>query len=93
MTKSEASTLGARMIAEETELDRLFSSRTVTSDTLTHATAAIGKTQGKLRATHLRYHLAMVEVLTSDQLQRYATLRGYNSSGQGQSHHNQPHKK
>src|SRR5438477_6276374 len=29
--KSEASTLGARMIAEEAELDRLFSSRTVTS--------------------------------------------------------------
>ena len=91
MTKSEASTLGARMIAEETELDRLFSSRTVTSDTLTHATAAIGKTQGELRATHLRYHLATVEALTSDQLARYAVLRGY-QNGQGHSPHSQPHK-
>jgi hypothetical protein len=86
--KSDASTLGERVIAEETELDRLFSSRTVTGDTLTHATAAIGKTQGELRATHLRYHLATVEVLTSDQLQRYAVLRGYQNE-HGQSPHSQ----
>ena len=89
--KSEASTLGERMIAEEIELDRLFSSRRVTGDTLVRATTAIGKTQGELRATHLRYHLATVEVLTSDQLQRYAALRGYENE-QGQSPHSKQHK-
>jgi hypothetical protein len=90
--KGEAVALGDRLIAQETELDRQFSSRTVTGATLTQATAEIGKTQGELRATHLRYHLLTAEVLTSDQLRRYAALRGYNGGEQRQPSHTQPHK-
>jgi hypothetical protein len=78
--KGEAIALGERLIAQETELDRQFSDRTVTGATLVQGTAEIGKTQGELRATHLRYHLLTVEVLTSEQLHRYAVLRGYSGS-------------
>jgi hypothetical protein len=33
--------------------------------------------QGRLRETHLRYHLSMMDVLSADQVARYARLRGY----------------
>jgi hypothetical protein len=32
---------------------------------------------GTLRAAHLRYHLALMDVLTPEQLHRYGALRGY----------------
>ena len=82
--KDEAIALGERLIAQETELDRRFSTRTVTAATLADATSAIAKTQGELRATHLRYHLLTVDVLTGEQLQGYAAVRGYVRAEHGQ---------
>jgi Spy/CpxP family protein refolding chaperone len=75
--KAETIPIGERLIAQEGELDRQFSGRTVTTATLTDATAAIGATQVALRAAHLRYHLATVEILTPEQVWRYGELRGY----------------
>ena len=89
--KGEAVRLGERLIGQEEELDHLFASRTVTASTLADATAAIGKTQSELRATHLRYHLLTVEVLSRHQLQLYAEARGYRSGGAGQPHRGHPH--
>jgi hypothetical protein len=89
--KGEAVALGERLIAQETELDRQFASHTVTASTLVEATNAIGQTQGELRGTHLRYHLLAVEILTRDQLQRYAELRGYGGRRQGPMHQSHPH--
>jgi hypothetical protein len=84
--KAEAIPLGERLITQEAELDSLFASRAVTQPTLMTATAQIGQTQAALRATHLRYHLLTVEVLTPDQMGRYAQLRGYGDEAQGQPH-------
>ena len=39
--------------------------------------AAIGTTNAVLRAAHLKYHLAMLDLLTQSQVQRYSELRGY----------------
>jgi Spy/CpxP family protein refolding chaperone len=75
--KAEAVPLGERLIQQETELDRLFASKTITAADLAAATRAIGETQATLRAAHLRYHLAMIEALTPEQLRRYSELRGY----------------
>jgi hypothetical protein len=75
--RSEAIALGERLINQEADLDRQFSNRTITEPSLKEATAGIGATQAQLRATHLRYHLLAMEILTSDQVQRYADLRGY----------------
>ena len=49
----------------------------VTIDTLQDASAQIGVAQAALRASHLRYHLDMLEVLTPEQTARYGALRGY----------------
>ena len=78
--KAEAVPLGQQLIAAETDLDRQFSGRTITPASLTAATAAIGATQGTLRATHLKYHLAMMDVLTPEQIRRYGELRGYGTA-------------
>jgi len=67
-------------LAAESDLDQQFSGRTIAPVSLTAATAAIGATQGALRATHLKYHLAMMEVLTPEQIRRYGELRGYNAA-------------
>ena len=79
--KAEAVPLGQQLIAAEADLDRQFSGRTITPVSLTAATAAIGATQGTLRATHLKYHLTMMDVLTPEQIARYGELRGYGTAG------------
>ena len=75
--KAETVPLGEKLIAQEGELDQQFASRMVTEASLTAATRAIGETQATLRAAHLKYHLATLEVLTPTQSNRYAELRGY----------------
>jgi len=79
--KAETVPLGERLIAQETELDRQFTTKSVTLVSLQAATADIGASQGTLRGAHLRYHLSTVEVLTPEQVQRYNELRGYQSTG------------
>ncbi len=75
--KSEAAAEGERVIDAERALDRAFAERSITAQRLVELTAAVGAAQATLRATHLKYHLATVEVVTPDQRQRYAELRGY----------------
>jgi Spy/CpxP family protein refolding chaperone len=85
--KAEAVPLGEQLITEEAELDRQFASHVVTEPTLIAATAQVGQTQATLRATHLRYHLLTVKVLTPEQMRRYAQLRGYENAAPAQQHH------
>lgn len=80
--KGEAVPLGERLIARETDLDRLFADRTVTPASLESTTAEIGRTQAALRSAHLKYHLAMMDVLTPDQVRHYAVARGYGTGAQ-----------
>jgi Spy/CpxP family protein refolding chaperone len=84
--KAETVALGERMIEQEADLDRLFATRVVQPATLDQATAAIGMTQGALRAAHLRYHLVMTELLTPEQVRRYRELRGYAGAYDQQGH-------
>lgn len=74
--KAEAQPLGVRLIAQEADLDRLFVSRAVTPASLKASTAAIAVTQGELREAHLKYYLSTADVLSTDQMQKYAELRG-----------------
>ena len=86
--KAETIPIGERIIAEEMALDRLFRDGRVTRTSLDASTARIGAAQGELRAAHLRYHLAMVELLSPPQIARYQELRGYAvPDTQGGMHH------
>lgn len=75
--RQETSALGGQLIEAERALDRLFADKQATPDAVAAATDHAGAIGAKLRAAHLRYHLAMMEVLTAEQVAAYNHLRGY----------------
>jgi len=75
--QTEAKAMGEQVIATEAELDRMFKEKKATLAAVQDATARAAQVQGRLRLVHLKYHLAMVEVLSSSQVARYNQLRGY----------------
>lgn len=87
--KAEAVPLGRKLLDEETALDQQFAARSVTPESLKAATTQIGQTQAELRNTHLKYHLETVKILSAEQMQHYAALRGYASDAPMQHRHNQ----
>jgi hypothetical protein len=89
--RREAIPLGEQMIEQEATLDRLFASRAITPEQLAAATQAIGTTDATLRATHLKYHLSTLDVLTPAQANRYAELRGYTGAQPQQQQHHRRH--
>lgn len=89
--KQEAVPLGNKLVEQERALEHLFSSRAVTPESLKTSIAAIAETQGRLRESHLKYHLSTAAVLDQSQMRRYAELRGYQrpdgSAGHKHKHH------
>jgi Spy/CpxP family protein refolding chaperone len=75
--QQETKALGEDVIVAERELDGLFKDKRVSPESLAAATATAAAAQGRLRESHLRYHLAMMEVLSPEQIAQYNRLRGY----------------
>ncbi len=73
----EAKQSGELLIEKETELDRLFRDKRASTPEVARLTEQVALAQGKLRATHLQYHLKMMDVLTPEQVTQYNQLRGY----------------
>ena len=78
--RTEAVRLGTHLIARERQLDILFAAGTIAEAQVEQLVTEIATIHGQLRAVHLRAHLAQRAILTPDQLHRYDTLRGYNTS-------------
>jgi Spy/CpxP family protein refolding chaperone len=75
--RTEAIGLGEEVVRREAELNRLFVERTVDLTGLHAAVSEIGLRQAGLRLIHLKYHLAMMDVLSPAQVAEYRVLRGY----------------
>jgi Spy/CpxP family protein refolding chaperone len=75
--QEEARAAGEALITAETALDTLFKTRRIDARLLSQATSQSAMAQGRLRETHLRYHLQMMDVLTDEQVELYGRLRGY----------------
>lgn len=75
--QAQSQNMGEEVIAAERELDALFRDKKATAETVAAAVHQAAMAQGKLRETHLRYHLAMMDVLTPEQVAQYNQLRGY----------------
>jgi hypothetical protein len=75
--RARAIAIGHRILAREAALDELFASGTASEAALREATEELGLLNGRLRAHHLGYHLAMRDLLEPDQIRRYQQLRGY----------------
>jgi Spy/CpxP family protein refolding chaperone len=83
----DALPLGAKLIAQEANLDRQFVGHSITPESLKAATAEISATQGALREHHLKYHLTTVNLLSPTQIKRYSELRGYGDHAMTPMHH------
>jgi Spy/CpxP family protein refolding chaperone len=89
--KAETIPLGVSLISQERELNDDFAGRTVTPASLQAVTSKIGATQAALRATHLKYHLSTVAILTPEQVTKYNELRGYRDGTAPVQHHPMQH--
>lgn len=83
--KAEARELGARVVELERELDALFAARKAQERSVDRVLEALGAAQARLRGSHLKAHLATTRLLTEQQVDRYAKVRGY-ADGQAGSH-------
>jgi len=75
--KSQATSLGKELVEKEQLLDSRFAAGTISNAELERLVTEISVIQGKLRAVHLRAHLAQRVVLTQDQIRLYDSLRGH----------------
>jgi Spy/CpxP family protein refolding chaperone len=73
--KADAQRLGARLLAEEAELNAMFREKRATPALLEETARRIGTTEAALKVTHLRTHLAMMQILRPDQVANYVALR------------------
>lgn len=82
--EAETIPLGDRFIAAERELNTLFATRKADAQAIPGLTATAAKIEAELRSAHLKYHVLMLDVLTPEQVSKYATLRGYLGGHNGQ---------
>lgn len=75
--EAQAKAAGLEVIEAERALDTLFRDKQATPEAVSAAVTKAALAQGKLRETHLRYHLSMMDVLTAEQIAAYNQLRGY----------------
>lgn len=75
--KAEARAIGVRLVEAERELDRLFASGEVTTQSLRDKVLAAGELRSEYRLSHLDTHQRTRAVLTAEQTERYDRLRGY----------------
>jgi Spy/CpxP family protein refolding chaperone len=89
--QARAIMLGKELVQEERALDRLFASRSVSSETLENVLARIGRLQGQVRRVHLDAHLKQTALLTSAQIDKYDRLRGYGMTQEQETHQPRQH--
>lgn len=82
-----AMALGEQIIAGERLLEHLFAAGLADEARVRETALELGRLQGELRAHHLRYHIAMRELLTPQQVARYQELRGYGPGHGGHAGH------
>jgi len=73
--------LGEQIVAIEQDIDNAFSNGTMTEDYLEEKANASAVLYGQLRIVHLKYHFPMMSILSTEQIAKYNTLRGYSSGG------------
>ena len=74
---SAALAKGEEIVTAEEELSKLFEAGTISEKALRSKLEEIAKLRADLRFTHLQAHLRMKQILTPDQVQRYAELKGH----------------
>jgi len=84
---TKARELGVALVNAEETLDAAFKDQIATTQMLRERLAATEQIRSALRAVHLSAHLQVTPLLTEDQREQYAELRGYGDSHAGHSGH------
>lgn len=77
--KERAVPLGLRLIEAERELNDAFSEGKITEEQLRKLLSNTASARRDLRFVHLSTHLRALPILTTEQVSRYNSLRGYSS--------------
>jgi hypothetical protein len=75
--RTAARTEGLALVEAERSLDRLYATRSATTESVTEQLGRIEKSRARLRGVHLDAHLEQAAILDAHQIMRYAQLRGY----------------
>lgn len=78
---AEARLHGEALITAERAIDAAFAAGTPTPDDIERLTATAAIIEGRVRAAHLKAHIATDPILTPEQRAAYAAARGYGHSG------------
>ena len=73
----EAIAIGHAIVQRERALDDAFQGGSIDEARLAAMTSEIGDLQGRLRDVHLRAHLVVKALLSSEQIGHYQRVRGY----------------
>ena len=73
----QAKTIGKTIVSKEQELSEAFASGKITNTELEKQTEQLAKLYGELRKTHLQAHLQINPLLSTEQIEKYNQLRGY----------------
>ena len=82
--KSEAIPAAKRLVADETALDNLFITHTADLAGIQATSDKAAQSESALRVIHLKYHLAMVSILSADQIAAYTALGSHPEKGLAQ---------
>ncbi|MEM6647320.1 MAG: Spy/CpxP family protein refolding chaperone [Bacteroidota bacterium] len=82
----EAQRQGRAFLAAEAALDSLFAYSAATAESVRRLTEEAAAIEAQLRLSHLDAHMAMMDVLTPEQIADYSRLRGY-TRGDMAGHH------
>jgi hypothetical protein len=80
-----AKSVGSAIIAIEQDMDEAFANKTITQENLKLMLDKSADLYGQLRFVHLSAHLDTIQMLTTEQVQMYNTMRGYDSGSTGNS--------
>ncbi len=73
----EAIAIGQSIVQRERELDSAFRSGSIDNTKLATLTSELGSLQGRLRDVHLKAHLVVRDLLSTEQITHYQRVRGY----------------
>jgi Spy/CpxP family protein refolding chaperone len=78
--QAQAVIKGEVFIDAENTLSEAFDDQNVDVKVLDELVMKAAKARGELRLVHLSAHLELIEILTTEQVEKYNELRGYNNS-------------
>ena len=78
--KAEVRELGRNYVSAEAALEKLFTSRVASPESLRAAIGHSARIQSHIRSAHLETHLQQTVLLTPEQNAAYQRLRGYGSA-------------